>query len=326
MLTETKTFDTRAEWEEARRITGIGSSDAPVILGMSRYKTPFQLYSEKLGLVPSNREETEQLRWGNILEEPIAQRYSEETHRSVRNPKPHPGAFVIERSREVEFMIAQIDRYTIRLATPEEQAAAIVAGGTMPINEEGVLEIKNAHFFMAEDWLEMQEPPAEFQIQLQHQLAVTGLKWGSIACLIGGVKFVWKDLARDDEFIDLLITKEREFWSMLQNHVPPRIDGTEKTKAIIGKLHPKDNGLTIELGVDALELVEERETLKAGIKKAEERVTQIENTLKLAIGPNTAGAFRDGTVVTYKHQSRAGYTVQATEYRQLRVARSKKAK
>lgn len=313
--TETKTFDTRAEWEEARRITGIGSSDAPAILGMSRYKTPFQLYSEKLGLVPSDREETEQLRWGNILEEPIAQRYSEETKRSVRNPKPHPGAFVIERSKTVDFMIAQIDRYTMRAPTggPEDALEA-----------EGVLEIKNAHFFMAQDWLDLQEPPAEFQIQLQHQLAVTGAKWGSIACLIGGVKFVWKDLARDDEFIDLLVTKEREFWSMLQNHVPPRIDGTEKTKAIIGKLHPKDNGLTIELGVDALELVEEREALKADMKKAEERVTQIENTLKLAIGPNTAGAFRDGTVVTYKHQARAGYTVQATEYRQLRVARSKR--
>lgn len=313
--TETKTFDTRAEWEEARRITGIGSSDAPAILGMSRYKTPFQLYSEKLGLVPSDREETEQLRWGNILEEPIAQRYSEETKRSVRNPKPHPGAFVIERSKTVDFMIAQIDRYTMRAPTggPEDALEA-----------EGVLEIKNAHFFMAQDWLDLQEPPSEFQIQLQHQLAVTGAKWGSIACLIGGVKFVWKDLARDDEFIDLLVTKEREFWSMLQNHVPPRIDGTEKTKAIIGKLHPKDNGLTIELGVDALELVEEREALKADMKKAEERVTQIENTLKLAIGPNTAGAFRDGTVVTYKHQARAGYTVQATEYRQLRVARSKR--
>lgn len=318
MQTETKTFDTRKEWEEARRISGIGSSDAPAILGLSRYKTPFQLYSEKLGLVPSSREETEQLRWGNILEEPIAQRYAEETKRIVRNPKPRPGAFVIERSREVDFMIAQIDRYTVRQATE----ADFPEGGVLS-DDEGVLEIKNAHFFMAADWLELQEPPAEFQVQLQHQLAVTGATWGSIAALIGGVKFVWKDIARDQEFIDLLIAKEREFWSMLQNRIPPPIDGTEKTKAIIGKLHPKDNGQVIELGPDALELIEERDSLKTLEKKTTERVNEIDNTLKLALGPNTAGRLRDGTVITYKHTARAGYTVQPTEFRQLRVTRPK---
>jgi putative phage-type endonuclease len=37
-----------AEWKEWRN-QGLGSSDAPVIMGVSPYKTPFQLWQEKLG-------------------------------------------------------------------------------------------------------------------------------------------------------------------------------------------------------------------------------------------------------------------------------------
>jgi len=61
----------RAEWLEQRR-QGIGASDAAVILGLTKWKSPMGLYAEKTGLVPMGQEETDLLEWGNRLEPVIA--------------------------------------------------------------------------------------------------------------------------------------------------------------------------------------------------------------------------------------------------------------
>lgn len=317
-MTEALTYQTRDAWLSARQTLGIGSSDAPVILGLSRYATPFVLYNEKLGLVARSEKESEQLAWGNILEEPIAQRYALVTGRSVRNPRV-PGTFTIERSKKNDFMIAAVDRYT--LAKPDEPDVL-----PMQRTSEGVLEIKNASIFMANDWLDLQEPPVEFQVQVQHQMAVTGAQWGSIACLIGGSTFVWKDIARDDEFIDMLIEKEREFWNRLLNREPPPIDGSNLTRAVIGKMHPRDTGTVIELPPDAADLIADRAVLKTAEKQNTDAINEVESKLKAILGDNTAGTLRDGTVVTWKWQARAAHQVKATEFRQLRVTAPKGAK
>ena len=42
----------RTKWLEARRL-GLGSSDAPVLVGVSRRKSLLELYAEKTGLASS---------------------------------------------------------------------------------------------------------------------------------------------------------------------------------------------------------------------------------------------------------------------------------
>jgi len=49
------------EWLEVRK-TKLGASDAPAILGISPYKTAYQLFLEKMGLVQD--EDTYQLSYG----------------------------------------------------------------------------------------------------------------------------------------------------------------------------------------------------------------------------------------------------------------------
>ena len=62
------------EQREARK-KGIGASDTPIIMGFSSYKTPYQLYLEKLGLVDDTEKETEVQYWGNELERPIMRHF-----------------------------------------------------------------------------------------------------------------------------------------------------------------------------------------------------------------------------------------------------------
>ena len=304
MSNEIVQFDNRADWLEGRRTMGIGSSDAPAVLGISRYKSSYQLFNEKLGLMPASRGETELIEWGNILEEPIAQRYAQETNRPVTNPNATPNGrrYTVFRSREVDFMLAQVDRITEK--SP---------------NDVGVLEIKNAHFYTGKSWLDINEPPLEFIVQLQHQLAVTGYQWGSIAALIGGCRFVWTDLARDDEFIELLMRAEEEFWQRLQQKEAPDPDGSERTRAAIGNLFKELDGTIIGLPTEAIDWDMQLTAAKKAEKIAIELKTEAENKLKVAIGNHTGGRLADGTLYTWKTQTRKAHSVKESTFRVLRA-------
>ncbi len=310
MQTEEIVVPTRKEWLEARRTLGIGSSDAPAILGISRYKSAFQLYREKLGLEMPTKGDNEQIEWGNILEEPIAQRYALETGRSVRNPRL-PGTFTLARSRTVEFMVASVDRYTINPERPEDG--------------EGVLEIKNAHFFVGKSWLDYQEPPAEFQVQLQHQLAVSGEKWGSLAALIGGCRFVWADIPRDEEFIELLIKAEDEFWSRLLRQEPPVPDGSDATKRAIDAMFRKPGtGEIVAFPPELVDVHIELQDAKVAVAEAKNRKNAAENVLRMSIGDNIGGRLPNGTVYTWKPQTRREYVAKETTFRVLRCFEAKR--
>ena len=66
------------EWLEWRR-GGIGSSDAPIIMGVSPWKTAYQLWEEKTGRVVKEQETNWAIDRGNRFE-PIARRHYELLH------------------------------------------------------------------------------------------------------------------------------------------------------------------------------------------------------------------------------------------------------
>lgn len=180
------TLSPEAEKQAARR-SFLGGSDAAAVLGLSRWKTPLQLWGEKTGnLVPEDISGKLHVRLGNRLEQVVAELFEEETGLKVRRiseSQTHP---------KYPFLRAQIDR---RIVGAEE-----------------ILEIKTASGFKAKEW-EDDNIPGEYILQCLHQLMVTGKKRCHIACLIGGnQQFVYKIIERDDEMIADLERKEVEFW------------------------------------------------------------------------------------------------------------------
>jgi len=279
---------TEAEWREVRR-QGIGASDAPAILGLSPWKSPIQLYADKLGLAENGTEETEAMRWGRRLEGVIIEAYMEETKREGGSADP----LVVHRSDEFPFMQATIDGWV-----------------RVPTRQPGVLEIKTTGFFRAEDWAE--GPPLMYQVQVQHALAVVGARWGSIAVLVGGQRLLWADIERHDGFIARLIEQERAFWERLQAKEPPTVDDSKATTAVLKALYPVETaGLVVNLPGEAVEWDAAIQAAKVEIKVAETKKRLHENLLRAAIGEAEAGALSNGTLWKWTSREVAGYEVQA---------------
>lgn len=253
---------TRQEWLWNRK-KGIGGSDASAVLGFNPWKSAFELYIEKTS--DEVREiDNEAIHWGNVLENVVAEEFTRRTGKKVRRRNQtfvHP---------EYDFMIANIDRDVV--------------------GEKALLECKTTNAFNVDAWEGEHIPPA-YICQLQHYMAVLDYEKAYIAVLIGGQKFVWKEVERDDEFIELMIQAEKDFW---ENHVmkgvPPEIDGTPSATELLNKMYPEDNGETVMLESDKAEtLIEAIESIKAEIKEKQALQKEYENKLKLMIGDAQTG-------------------------------------
>jgi len=177
------------EWLEFRK-SKIGSSDAPIIMGKSPWKTPYDLWEEKLGMRESFWE-SKAMRRGKDLE-PVALKSFQEKTGCVMWPdvKTHP---------EHHFIIASLDGITM--------------------NGKAAVEIKcpgEKTHQMALDG----EIPEHYQIQMQHQLAVTDLA-KMYYFSFDGEDGVILELQRDEEFIKEMIGKEAAFYTCMKDLVPP---------------------------------------------------------------------------------------------------------
>ena len=83
MLTRQSTLNmTHDEWLKIRK-SSIGGSDAGAILGLSPYKSAFDVYADKVD-ISSDKPDNEAMRQGRDLEEYVAQRFTEQTGKRVR--------------------------------------------------------------------------------------------------------------------------------------------------------------------------------------------------------------------------------------------------
>jgi len=271
---------TREAWLE-HRTQGIGASDAPVILGISPWKSALQLYAEKLGLMSVTQAETNYLLWGLRLEPVMAEAYHEETGRGTYSD----GQYVVYTHPWHEWMFCTLDRKVI----DKEKG-------------QGVLEFKTAASFKHSEWKE--GAPLMYQVQVQHQLAVTGLKWGAIAVLIGGNTFLHYDVERDDAFIERLIKTEQLFWERTCRGAAPDPDHSASAAAALGSLYNSPVAQRIALPASLVEFDAQRQRGIELVEEGELKQTEAENHIKAALGNNVEGILPNGVVYTWKSQQR----------------------
>jgi len=322
-------FDERDEWIKARSL-GLGSSDAPVILGLSKWKSPLSLYYEKRGMREQTRGETEFMEWGLALEPAIIRGYERITARDVAKPselfpavQDRTGVahrFTLARDPDLSFLVASPDATILPVRI--DPLTGVAEDGPVPpppvLGALGILEVKNVDVSKGRLWDDAQEPPVEYLVQLQHQLMVTGLRWGSIAALVGGNRFLWADVARDEELIAMMRTLEIEFWKGVLNEQPPPVDGSESTKALLARLYPKDTGEEVVLPAEAREWDRQRVDAMVTINAAKEMQQEAENKIRAAIGDATMGTISDGLKYSWRFQTRKAHFVKESEFRVLR--------
>ncbi len=178
-----------SKWHSWRK-GKIGSSTAPAILNCKdSYQTPIEAFYELLGL--STRQETPAMTRGKDLEQQARLAF-EEWHGGIFTPAcvEHP---------EYPELIASLDG--------------------LSLDNEEILEIKccKKEIF---DLVKKGGIPDNYRAQIQHQLMCTGLKKAWLWCW-NGESGVSLEIQRDEEFIQDLLIKEREFLELLRRKEPP---------------------------------------------------------------------------------------------------------
>lgn len=252
ILTSIKDMD-RTQWLLTRR-QGIGGSDAGIIMGLNKYKTAFELWLDKTGQVLPDESAGEAAYWGNQMEEVIAKEFEKRTGKKVRRSNmmyQHP---------EHDFMLANVDRFIV--------------------GEDALLECKTASAYLAKEW-ESDEVPATYLVQIQHYLAVTGKSKAYVAVLIGGNKFIWKEIDRDEELINQIIAFELDFWETnVKGQLAPALDGSSAAEKYLKDRFAKSEDKQIILPKTFNEYLTERANLERDIKLLETRKKEIDNNIK----------------------------------------------
>ncbi len=273
-LVDTRRIE-RADWLEVRK-TGIGGSDAAAAVGLSPYKSQLELWLEKTGRdadlpKPDPNDTTEPVYWGTLLEPIVAAAYTKQTGNRVRKVNAmlqRPG---------IPFMLANLDREVIG------------------VPDVHILECKTAGEFGARLWSE--GVPEYVQLQVQHQLAVTGKQAADVAVLICGQKLEVHRIQRDDELIARLVPLEAQFWEYVTSDTPPPADGSVSADRALRCLYPGD-AATVDfcsdrnLSATFADLV----SIKADIAAREEHAERLKQTLMQAMGDASLAQFETGGV------------------------------
>ena len=264
------------EWLEYRR-KGIGGSDASIVCGINKYKSPVELWLEKTGQLPYS-EAGEAAYWGTQLEALVRSEFTKRTGIKVDIVKQ------ILQHEDFPFMFANLD-------------------GVCQHPDYGscIFEAKTASAYKAAEWED--KIPDEYMLQIQHYMAVTGYAGTYIAVLIGGNTFRWKFIERDEEIISMLIELEKDFWEHVQNNLPPPLDGSEASAKFLAERFPDS------IPKSKIKLPEAAENLIAEYNSACQKLEEItgqkqkaENLLKEMLGENEVGT-SGNSVITWKSMS-----------------------
>lgn len=270
----------RAEWLQART-AGLGSSDAATAIGVNQFKTPYQLYLEKIGEVDApDLSNNDAVHFGNVLEEVIAQEYKRRTGSRVQRCN-----YILQHP-EHDFMLANLDRIANR----------------KDLGSPGVLEIKTTNARNAGKWGDQGGDviPLHYLVQVVHQLAVTGFAWADVAVLIGGQDFRIYHVDRDEDLIAKVVERERAFWRCVETRSPP----PPVTAEDVALMYPQDDGEAMKADEHLLDVVEQLRLAKETISSAEAEKDRLERELKIWLGKHSMLVGQDGKeLLTWKTQT-----------------------
>jgi len=268
----------RDDWLAVRK-HGIGSSDAAAAVGLNPYKSQLELWLEKTGRdagLPKSdpNDEESPTYWGNILEPIVANHYARRTGNRVRRIN----AVLQHPDPKLDWMLANIDREVIGA------------------NDVQILECKTAGINGARLWKEGM--PVYVQLQVMHQLAVTGKQAADVAVLLGGQHLEIHRIERDEELIGRLIELERDFWSYVQRDTPPPADGSDSAEQALRCLYPEDQGHTLDFTQDPLlsATFDELQTVRANLEIQGKREAELKQQLQQAMGDASRALFANGAV------------------------------
>jgi len=180
-----------ADWLAMRK-QDVTSTESAALFSMSPYLTHFELWHAKKSGQTRAFVANERMKWGNRLEAAIAHGIAEEQGWTVEPMKDY-------------------------MRLPELRAGASFDFRITSLGEPAHLEIKNVDYLAFRDgWIEHDdgsiEAPEHIEMQVQHQMMVSGYSRAFIGAFIAGNRGVVIERHRDEQVIAAMRQRIADFW------------------------------------------------------------------------------------------------------------------
>lgn len=180
-----------SDWLAMRR-QDVTSTESAALFCMSPYLTHFELWHAKRSGTAREFKVNDRMRWGNRLEAAIANGIAEEQGWTIAPLKDYMRLPDARMGSSFDFQITNLGE---------------------PVH----LEIKNVDYLAFRDgWIEHEdgtiEAPEHIEMQVQHQMAVSGWRRAYIGAFIAGNRGVVIERERDEDVIRAIKAKVAEFW------------------------------------------------------------------------------------------------------------------
>lgn len=245
----------------------LGGSDLAAVLGISPWKTPYELWEEKLDIAPETefdelREKI--LKRGKRLEPVVMEQLQDEYDLTVL------GRNQVFIDSEHEWMRAEIDFEYL-----------------CPDGSTGNGDVKTVNVFAAKDWGESgtDEVPAYYVAQFQWGMMVAGRSVCAVAALFGADDLRLYYVHRDEEIISMLRERAVSFWV---NHVLAEVPPPMQTAADAERMLRKFDGVTVAATPELRASIGRLKGVKAAEKRLEAKRDSYETALKLALASAAA--------------------------------------
>ena len=274
-----KTFD---------RSSGLGGSDIAAIVGLSPYRSAFDVWAEKVGHPSAKTKDSLHLRFGTHLEPFVATEYERltgnQTHvydELVRH-QIHPHLF------------GHVDR----LVTDEGQSCVDSRG---VITANTVLECKTASAFMQAEWGELwsDQVPAAYLAQCIWYMSLTGCGQSHFAVLIGNSDLRIYCIRRDVELEQSLVKAALNFWD---EHVLTGVPPCPKSRDEALRLFPiASTNKEILADAGMLDKLRQLKRLQNGLTKITEESERLKDEITCAMGDAERITYGGETVATWRN-------------------------
>jgi len=261
----------------------IGGSDIGAILGLSRFKTPLEIWMEKTGK-ELKRVDSLPLRFGSFAEEFVASEYSHSTGFELLHDESahiHP---------DHSFMSAHIDRFVL----------GDKLGNDSVKRPSRILECKTANPFASSEWGEVgsDEVPMSYLCQCVWYMAITGLEQCDLAVLFGNSDFRIYEIARDKALEEIVIQKAITFWDdyVLKDTPPPAISIAD-CQILFSKGNPDKS---VEATLETVDLTKRLHLINSEIEVREEEVLSIKQLIMNQMGEAETLSYAGKVLATWK--------------------------
>lgn len=191
----------------------VGGSDVAVILGISPWMTPLELWMIKKGrMKPTPKGNLGQLEMGHLLEPIAAHFYAQRTGNTIINDTH------LYQHADFPYALANFDRRIIRRLD----------------YAKGLLECKSCTYHRAYDWADGKYP-LYYEVQLQYYMAVDDADFGAFSALWGTnpeSDLATPEIVRDKVKEDMIFERLDEWIWSLRNDKPPTMSDVNPALAM----------------------------------------------------------------------------------------------